>query len=651
MDSVFNTFQETKDHICGAPTDLVKAPDDTDHESNIASSDNSYSHVAEAVAGTKGNAFARVDSVELLKSNRMLLHPMTVLFPESKVTAIMGPSGSGKSTLLNFITGSIQGNLKAKGEVNLAGQMGFVPQHDHLHGFYTCRTYMNHYTRLAGMKTNDENTNLVKELLKGLGMENHADTIVGDMFRKGLSGGQKRRLSVALESLSRPETLFLDEPTSGLDSESAFQVMKFLDEYARHPGRRVILTIHQPSSFIWDMIDHVVLLSKGKLMYQGPRADIESYFAHNGSPCPEHYNPADHYVTVVNDEFQLHTKSVEEWANAFLEWQASSGLEHDLEIALSKSASFPPPTKSAGKQVSTAYHTCSTQASRGNVVTATLELTRRYLLNLYKNPGIIGTRLFMYGMLAVTIGILFWDLESKDTYSSVSSRIALLFYCVAFFVFMSVAAVPFAVIERGIVEKEVMNGYYHPAIFQLSQAIASIPGTFLLALVTTIITTSMTGLHEPLWYFLNMFLALNCAEALAQLVSHVVPHFIIGIALIAGLYGMFMLLQGFMMVPSEFPSWLSWSYKIAFHTYSWRTFMYKEFSGENVVFNSVEFPTGMDVLRVYEIENVNPTNDMIVLFCYSVIIHILSFIVLHLRHVMHKAKQVYIGAFPAAEED
>lgn len=437
------------------------------------------------------------------------------------------------------------------------------------------------------------------------------------------------------------------EPTSGLDSESAFQVMKFLDDYARVPGRRVILTIHQPSSFIWDMIDHVVLLSKGKLMYQGPRADIESFFAHNGSPCPTNYNPADHYVTVVNDEFQLHTKSVEEWAAAFLKWQGSTELEHDLEVALSKSASFPPAVVAGGvKQSSNASHTTLSQASRGNAASATFELTRRYLLNLYKNPGIIGTRLFMYGMLSLLIGTLFWDLESKNSYSSVTSRIALLFYCVAFFVFMSVAAVPFAVIERGIVEKEVMNGYYHPAVFQLSQAIASIPGTFLLAFVTTVITVTMTGLREPLWYFLNMFLALNCAESLAQLVSHVVPHFIIGIALIAGMYGMFMLLQGFMMVPSEFPSWLRWSYDIAFHTYSWRTFMFHEFSGDGIAFDSVEFPTGMDVLRVYEIENVNPTNDMIVLLCYSVVIHILSFIVLHLRHVMHKAKQVYIGAFP-----
>jgi ABC-type multidrug transport system permease subunit len=73
-----------------------------------------------------------------------------------------------------------------------------------------------------------------------------------------------------------------------------------------------------------------------------------------------------------------------------------------------------------------------------------------------------------------------------------------------------------------------------------------------------------------------MFLSLLCAEALAQLVSHVVPHFVIGMALIAGAYGFFMLFMGFMLIPSDFPHWLKWTNFVPFHTYSWRTFMYSE---------------------------------------------------------------------------
>merc|ERR1712176_829255 len=138
----------------------------------------------------------------------------------------------------------------------------------------------------------------------------------------------------------------------------------------------------------------------------------------------------------------------------------------------------------------------------------------------------------------------------------------------------------------------------------------------------------MTRLQAPLWFFLNMFLSLICVEALAQLVSHLVPHFIIGIGMLAGIYGLFMLLQGFMVVPSEFPNWLKWSYNIAFHTYSWRTFMFSEFHGQ-------EFPDaerqglekGDTVLELYEIEDINRALDMVTPVVYALIIHLLSFAV------------------------
>ena len=140
----------------------------------------------------------------------------------------------------------------------------------------------------------------------------------------------------------------------------------------------------------------------------------------------------------------------------------------------------------------------------------------------------------------------------------------------------------------------------------------------------------MCKFTDPYWYFLNMFLSLITSEALAQLVSHVVPHFVIGMAMIAGLFGFFMLFQGFMIVPSDFPDRLRWTYNVAFHTYSWRSFMYTEFIDQE--FPDTPFPTGLDVLKFYEIEDTNRGHDMIVLACYAIILHLLSFVVLHIRH-------------------
>jgi ABC-type multidrug transport system permease subunit len=173
---------------------------------------------------------------------------------------------------------------------------------------------------------------------------------------------------------------------------------------------------------------------------------------------------------------------------------------------------------------------------------------------------------------------------------------------------MSVAVLPFTVMERDIVDKEVLNKYYHPIAYQVAQGLASIPGAALLAFLVSLIVVSMLKFKDPYWYFLNMFLALLTSEALAQLVSHVVPHFVIGMALIAGLFGFFMLFQGFMIVPSDFPNWLRWTYNVAFHTYSWRSFMVTEFRGDE--FPGTPFPTGEDVLKFYEIEDTNRGNDV-----------------------------------------
>ena len=253
----------------------------------------------------QGYAYIQYVTPKSTNNEKLILSPMKVHFPESAVTAILGPSGSGKTTLLSVVTNSIPSNITALAKVKLdsahqqKGLVAFVPQDDRLHGFYTCRSYLMHYARLAGIHRDPDIHERIETLLKQLGLSEQADTIVGDLFFKGLSGGQKRRLSVALEALTQPQTLFLDEPTSGLDAESALQVMMFLKQYVRAAaGRRVILTIHQPSSFIWEIIDHSILLSKGKLMYDGARPAMEDFFATHNYPTPVGWNPADHYVTV-----------------------------------------------------------------------------------------------------------------------------------------------------------------------------------------------------------------------------------------------------------------------------------------------------------------------------------------------------------------
>jgi len=608
--------------------------------------------------GTPGSAFAHIETVEIegkrKTPSKILLHQMTVLFPESEVTAILGPKGAGKTTLLNFLTGSISDGITAQGQVFLSGQTGFVPQEDHLHSFYTCRWYMSHYTRLVGLKDNFANAKLCMDILMSLGMQDDADTIVGDVFRKGLTKGQQRRLSVALEALSSPETLFCDDVTSDLDAESARQLMTFLQHYARASGRRVVLTMHEPSSHIWELIDNVVLLSEGKLVYQGRRNQMESFFSNNNCPCPPNFNPADHYLACVSPEFHLNTKSVDDWVTAYELWEKSGGISGDVENAVADATQFPPSPMSGnfflgsgGKPLRNSIVTTAEPSHRASALVSLTELIRRYSWNLLLNPGILSMRIFMHCVLSVAVGILFWDLESNTSYSSVQSRIALLFYCVAFFTFLSATAVTFAVMEHGRVNKEVRNGYYHPITFQLAFLLTSVPGTFILALLTTALISSMTGLRAPVSFFTNMFLTLTCAEGVVQLVSHILDHSIQGVAMILGLYGIFILLQGYVLVPSEFPQWLQWAHYIPFHTYSWRSHMVAEFGDSDLIFTSLHnetvlFYNGDAILKEYEIEDVKFVTDMFILFGYGIGINLISTIVLHIRHISNKSHQVKI---------
>jgi ABC-2 type transporter len=172
-------------------------------------------------------------------------------------------------------------------------------------------------------------------------------------------------VSALQEALTHPENFFLDEPSSGLDSESALQVMEFLKAYVTK-GSRVVLTIHQPSSFIWQTIDHVILLSKGQLMYNGARTDMERFFAETGYPTPAGWNPADHYVTTVNDEFRNHALSVPEWASKFAAWSKTQATNQ----------------RSAQQE----QHAVVRTARSGSVLVA-IELTYRNFLNLAFNPG------------------------------------------------------------------------------------------------------------------------------------------------------------------------------------------------------------------------------------------------------------------------
>jgi ABC-type multidrug transport system ATPase subunit len=242
-----------------------------------------------------------------------LLSNIDGIIPEGKSVAIMGPSGSGKTTLLNTLTlaptrGISTGSVVLNGEAltpNLFRQhCAYVPQNDHLFPFLTCRENISFAVDfLMGSLSKGEKNEQVDKLIQDLGLGTCQHVLCGNQFVKGLSGGQKRRLSLASALSKQATVLFLDEPTSGLDAAATAEVVAVLQRIQASRGVTVICTIHQPSSRVFSKFDFVLLLSGGKVVYFGPMSEVADYFHHLGHDAPPGVSLSEFILDLVNSDF------------------------------------------------------------------------------------------------------------------------------------------------------------------------------------------------------------------------------------------------------------------------------------------------------------------------------------------------------------
>ena len=227
-----------------------------------------------------------------------------------EVLAILGPSGAGKTTLLNTLTLEPSGGTPY-GVVTLNGNSftlamykrtaAVVQQHDTLWTFMTARDHVMYATRLY-QPEHDPHA-YADSMLKEMGLVECQHVIAGNILLRGLSGGQKRRLSLAVALTKEPSVVFLDEPTSGLDAAAAASIMAFLRETAPRVNTALVCTIHQPSTSVFAGFDKVCFLTGGKICYLGPAAELETYLASVGNPVPLHSNPADFMLDLTNRDF------------------------------------------------------------------------------------------------------------------------------------------------------------------------------------------------------------------------------------------------------------------------------------------------------------------------------------------------------------
>ncbi|KAL6205011.1 hypothetical protein ACLB2K_022276 [Fragaria x ananassa] len=242
------------------------------------------------------------------ETEKVILKGVTGMAEPGEILAMLGPSGSGKTTLLTALGGRLSGQLAGTITYNgktisnaMKRNSGFVSQDDFLYPHLTVTETLvfTALLRLPNTLTKEEKASQAESVIAQLGLSQCRNSIIGHEFLRGVSGGERRRVSIGQELLVNPSLLLLDEPTSGLDSTTARMIVTTLSELASG-GRTIVMTIHQPSSKLFYMFHKLLLLSEGNALYFGKVSAVMDYFSDIGFSPSVPMNPADFLLDLAN---------------------------------------------------------------------------------------------------------------------------------------------------------------------------------------------------------------------------------------------------------------------------------------------------------------------------------------------------------------
>lgn len=263
----------------------------------------------------ENEANSKSNSEESSKNSnvRKILHNIEGFAMPNELMAIMGPSGCGKTTLLNVIaqrqlsddkkhtiTRDVRANNLPMDGGNFGKICAYVMQEDILMDCLTPRESLTFGAKLKLKTTDKLIERRVERLIFQFGLEKCANSRVGSVASKGISGGERKRTSIAYEVISNPPIVIIDEPTTGMDSFTSLVIVKYLKQLAMS-GKTIICTIHQPSSEVFKYIDRLMLLKDGHLVYQGKAEHSLKYFDAIGCPMPSFCNPFDFFLEILSD--------------------------------------------------------------------------------------------------------------------------------------------------------------------------------------------------------------------------------------------------------------------------------------------------------------------------------------------------------------
>nr|KAJ0200318.1 hypothetical protein LSAT_V11C600308510 [Lactuca sativa] len=447
----------------------------------------------------------------------------------------------------------------------------YVTQEDILLGTLTVKETITYSAklRLPGDLTKSQLNDIVEGTIIEMGLQDCTDKLIGNWHLRGISGGEKKRLSIALEILTKPTLLFLDEPTSGLDSASAFFVVQALRSVARDGRRTVVSSIHQPSSEVFALFDDLFLLSGGETVFFGEAKLAIEFFSDAGIPCPSRRNPSDHFLRCINSDFdrinatlqgsqrQLDTKGI---CDTILSCSTTAHIKGML-VHKFKSSKYAAAARTSIKEISTikglmVERMGGSKASWWKQLTT---LTTRSFINMCRDVGYYWLRIGVYIAVSICVGTVFYDIGTN--YHAMLARGACGGFISGFMIFMSIGGFPS------------LNGHYGVGVFILSNFISSLPFLAFMSFSTALITYNMVKFHSgfihQLYACLDLLLSIAAVESCMMVIAAVVPNFMMGIIIGAGFIGVMMMTAGFFRLLPELPK-VFWRYPVSYINYmSW----------------------------------------------------------------------------------
>ncbi|KAK1859358.1 hypothetical protein I4F81_001955 [Pyropia yezoensis] len=554
------------------------------------------------------------------------------------MVAIMGASGSGKTTLLNLLAGrlpSAPGVTSASGSVRVNGSprdgttfkqlAAYVVQDSSLFAHLTVRETLAFSARLRlppSLAAADVDAR-VDAVCAELGLSPAVSaTRIGGPFERGISGGERKRVTIGVELVTDPSLLFLDEPTTGLDAFNALAMMGTLRRLASS-GRSVVATIHQPRSAIYAMVDTLLLLAGGRVAYYGPAAGAVAHFARLGFRCPPRFNPADFFIDLT----AVPSAPAAAAAAAAARIRHLARHAHSSRAAGAASAVGVAPAEGgvaaggggvvrrpAGRRDlrgAGAHHLSSSSShssSRGGTPGMAGEVDKAAPVVAGDAPPIAGRRRpawprefrILLGRAArlmvrerranairafqtivfATVLSLIWLNQGRD--AGVAGVSGILFVLLINQSMLGTFSVIFVFpLERAIITRERAAGTYRVSAYYIAKVLSEAPRTLLYNTVFSVILYWCVGLRASAAAFLFFILALwtttMTAEALALSISIAAPSPAAAMALSPPAVIVSLLFGGFFIQGARIPDWLGWLRWVSFVHYAYGAIMHNQF--------------------------------------------------------------------------